>query len=134
MNQMPDNINFLLYADDDADDRMLLVETFYSIAPEVEVKTVSDGYATLEFLQTQTPPLPRLLILDLNMPGMNGKEVIEHLRADEFLNKIPIVVFTTSASASDREACARYGVDLITKPLDLRDLELAASRLLKYCA
>lgn len=125
--------NFLLYADDDADDRLLLTETFSHIAPGIDVITVPSGYATLEFLQNQTPPLPCLLILDLNMPGMNGKEVIEQLKKDEHYQKLPIVVFTTSANPSDREECARYGVDLITKPLDLKDLEQTVFQMLQYC-
>lgn len=133
MDQTNNIKDFLLYADDDADDRMLLVDTFGNIAPGMAVKTVPDGYATLEFLQKQTPPLPRLLILDLNMPGMNGKEVIERLKRNEHYRTLPIVVFTTSANPSDKEECARFGVDLITKPLDLKELEITASRLLQYC-
>lgn len=133
MNQNKNIPNFLLYADDDADDRMLLAETFFSIAPEINVKTLPNGYATIEFLQKQTPPLPCLVILDLNMPGMNGKEVIQHLKKDDHFKKLPIVVFTTSTNPADREECARFGVDLINKPLNLKDLEHTAFHLLQYC-
>lgn len=124
---------YLLYADDDADDRMLLVDAIGSIAPHYEVKTVPDGYATLKYLKDQTPPYPCLLIVDLNMPGINGKEIIRRLKQDLNYTMFPIVAFTTSANPSDKEECARFGVDLITKPLDMDALEHAAAKLLEYC-
>ena len=123
----------VLYADDDADDRMLLVEHITKVAPQYTVETVDDGFAALDYLNKRVEILPCLLILDLNMPGMNGKEVMQKLKADTRFQKLQIVIFTTSASPSDAKDCAKYGVDMVTKPLDLDDLKVAADRLLSYC-
>lgn len=123
----------VLYADDDADDRMLLSSTFQSVAPEVMLETVSDGYKALDFLANRKQQLPCLLILDLNMPGISGKEVMQRVKASSDFKSLPIVVFTTSANPADKADCARYGVDMITKPINLNELNLTANKLLSYC-
>ncbi|MEO6070162.1 MAG: response regulator [Chitinophagaceae bacterium] len=123
----------ILYADDDPDDLMLLQDTLQAVAPNIVVETVSNGREAIDYLTTQTPPMPCLVILDLNMPGMNGKEVMECLKKGQEFCNIPMVVFTTSSNPTDRDACARFGVDMITKPIDLYGFEKAASKLLSYC-
>ena len=123
----------VLYADDDADDRMLLSQTFQIVAPDVVLEEVPDGSQVLNFLKARKQELPCLVILDLNMPGMNGKEVMRLLKSDDDYQSLSIVVFTTSANPADRDECARYGVDMITKPIDLNDFERTANHLLTYC-
>jgi CheY-like chemotaxis protein len=123
----------VLYADDDPDDRMLLSDTFHSVAPDVEFKAVPDGFKVFDFLQNPNERKPCLLILDLNMPGISGREVMQRLKADTEFRSLPIVVFTTSSNPADRNECARYGVDMLTKPMDLREFEHAANALLNYC-
>ncbi|OJX80967.1 response regulator [Magnetospirillum sp. 64-120] len=85
---------------------------------------VCDGIEALEFLRKQGPyqdaPTPHLVLLDLNMPRMGGREVLEALRADPVLHKIPVVVLTTSDVESDIEASYRLGANsFITKPVDI---------------
>ena len=125
--------NVVVYADDDADDRLLLADAFQQVSTDHSVELLTDGFAVLDFLQQKTPPMPCLLILDLNMPGLSGKEVMEKLKTDPRYHKLPMVVFTTSSSPTDREACSMFGVDMITKPSDLREFEQTALRLLNYC-
>lgn len=124
---------YLLYADDDDDDRFLLVNIFETIAPNVAIKTVIDGYSTLDFLQNMTPPLPSLLILDMNMPGLSGIDVIERIRDKEKYKNLPIVIFTTSSRQEDLLKCIDHGVDFLTKPHDITEFERTAVRMLKYC-
>ncbi len=123
----------ILYADDDADDRMLLSSTFQTVAPNVKFEMVPDGFKALDFLEQRKEKLPCLVILDLNMPGMSGKEVLQRLKATTEFNAMPIVVFTTSANPADKAECARYGVDMITKPVDIDELTRTAHELLSYC-
>ena len=123
----------VLYADDDADDRMLLSQTFQIVAPDVVLEEVPDGHHVLAFLAARKQELPCLVILDLNMPGLNGKEVLRRLKSDDDFQSLPIVVFTTSANPADKDECARLGVDMVTKPIDLDDFERTASYLLTYC-
>ena len=123
----------VLYADDDADDRMLLSQTFQIVAPDVVFDEVADGHQVFNYLEARKENLPCLLILDLNMPGLNGKEIVRRLKLDDDYQNLPVVVFTTSANPADRDECAGYGVDLVTKPIDLGDFERTASHLLSYC-
>lgn len=131
--ERPDNSKLVLYADDDADDRMLLSDTFQTVAPHINFETVADGYEVLSFLQANDSKLPCLLILDLNMPGMSGKEVMHNLRDNLNYQKLPIVIFTTSSNPVDKDWCDLNGIEMITKPMDFNDFEKTASRLLSYC-
>lgn len=123
----------VLYADDDADDRLLLSSTFQTVAPDVKFETVPNGFKALDYLEERKEKLPCLLILDLNMPGMSGKEVMHRVKSVSEFESLPIVVFTTSSNPADKAECARYGVDMITKPIDLKELNHTASKLLSYC-
>lgn len=122
----------VLYADDDPDDRLLLADSLLAVAPDFRVETVADGFSALTFLQKQ-PELPCLLILDLNMPGMSGKELMRNLKAEKRFERLPIVVFTTSSHPADKQECANYGVEMFTKPLDLKEYERTANVLISYC-
>jgi CheY-like chemotaxis protein len=77
--------------------------------------------------------LPGLIILDLNLPGMDGIGIIDKLQQDKVFGSIPIVVFTTSASPTDQNTCARYRVDMITKPISFSVLTDTVKKLLSYC-
>ncbi len=127
------NNKVVLYADDDADDRLLLADAFEKVIEDHSLELLSDGVAVMDFLRDKTPPMPCLLILDLNMPGLSGTEVMEKLKGDERYNNLPIVAFTTSSSEADRAACSAYGVEMITKPGDLREFEATAVKLLSFC-
>lgn len=134
MTEEKESKRLVLYADDDADDRMLLTDTFQQVAPDFILETVPDGSAAMDYLQSTGNKQPCLLILDLNMPGMNGWEVMKKLKTDRNFQSLPIVVFTTSSNPADRQECARYGIEMITKPIDTVEFEQTASRLLSYCA
>lgn len=123
----------VLYVDDDEDDRMLLEDTFHMVAPDYKVESVQSGLEALEYLKQKNDQLPCLLIVDLNMPVMTGKEVIQQLKSDKQYENLQIVAFTTSSDPNDKADCAKYGVDMITKPLNLREFEKAAGRLAEYC-
>ena len=123
----------VLYVDDDADDRMLFVDALQHAAPGYIVETANDGYQAMDFLNRRRTSLPCLVILDLNMPVMNGKELMHKLKNDEEFRLIPMVVFTTSSNPDDRRKCAQYGVDMLTKPINYSDLTRIVKQLLSYC-
>ena len=123
----------ILYVDDDADDRMLLADALQIAAPHYIIETAKDGYQAIDFLDHRREKLPCLVILDLNMPGMDGKELIRKLKKDHELQSVPLVAFTTSADPSDRKLCAELGVDMITKPITFSDLARTVGQLLSYC-
>ncbi|NJL82568.1 MAG: response regulator [Chloroflexaceae bacterium] len=86
----------------------------------------SDGDESLDFLyhrQNLLPQLPSIIILDLNLPGTDGREVLQEIKQDQHLKQIPVVVFTTSSNPQDIEVCYRYGVNgYIIKPMDTERL------------
>lgn len=102
---------------------------------DFSVVEVENGKEALDFLEkarTQTE-LPCLIILDINMPILDGKETLSILKKTEAYKTIPVVIFTTSASEVDKLFCKRYGTEMITKPPSYRKLEDTIVRLLDYC-
>lgn len=80
-------------------------------------------YHTGEYVDSARAPRPAIILLDLNLPGTDGREVLEQIKKDEELKTIPVVVFTTSSNPKDIEVCYRYGVNgYIVKPIDIKKL------------
>lgn len=80
-------------------------------------------YHTGEYIDSTKAPRPAIILLDLNLPGTDGREVLEQIKKDELLKIIPVVVFTTSSNPKDIEVCYRYGVNgYILKPIDVNKL------------
>lgn len=123
----------IVYVDDDEEDRSLLSDALSLTAPHYDITTLEDGTAAVEFLQASKNDLPCLMIVDLNMPGMNGKELIATIRGNDAFDTLPIVAFTTSSSYLDKTECARHGVDMITKPITFTELKETVKQLTSYC-
>ena len=88
-----------------------------------ELHVVGDGEAALEFLRHQHPyegaPRPSLVLLDLNLPGMPGEEVLEAIKSDPALRRIPVIVLTTSRDEADvLRSYDLHANSFVTKPLD----------------
>jgi two-component system response regulator len=81
----------------------------------------------------QTACRPDLILLDLNMPGMDGRRFLEIIKADERLRSIPVVVLTTSSDTSDIESCYKLGASTyIQKPVSFDGLAKAVSTMKDY--
>lgn len=113
----------ILIAEDDADDRLLTSEAFAEIPQTHHLNFVEDGLDLVHYLQGkgqyQSSPraLPNLILLDLNMPKMGGIEALHQIKEDARLNKIPIVILTTSQREEDVDTCYNLGaVAFHTKP------------------
>lgn len=98
----------ILYADDDADDRLLTHEAMKASRLANDMFFVEDGEELLEFLNNEgkytdpkAAPLPHLVLLDLNMPRMDGREALIRMKGDPRLRRIPVVVLTTSNAETD---------------------------------
>lgn len=125
----------ILWADDDIDDLMLMRHVLQDLEDNYNITEVHNGQEALDYLQEikQTDALPCLIILDMNMPVMDGKETLAKLKKDEALKDIPVVFFTTSNSQMDKLYCQHNGVEMITKPPQYASLKEAVVRLLRYC-
>ena len=125
----------ILWADDDMDDLMLMRQVLQDLGDEYNITEVHNGREALDFLQQArlTHSLPCLIILDMNMPVLDGKETLARLKQDEELKNIPVVFFTTSNSQLDKLYCKRNGVEMITKPPKYANLKEAVQKMLHYC-
>ena len=128
--------NIVLYADDDPDDLELVQEAFSKYSRNVEVLTFSDGSGVISYLErlTEADPVPCLIILDINMPYLNGKEILVRLRQKENFAQVPVVLFTTSSQPLDEKFAVRYNAGFITKPIDLRQMERITAEFIDHCA
>ncbi len=125
----------ILWADDDADDLMMMRHVLLDMEQQYDIKEVTNGREALDYLETRkhANDLPCLIILDMNMPVLNGKEALSIIKKDDELKSIPLVFFTTSNSQMDKLYCKRQGVDMITKPPRYSELKTAVRRLVEYC-
>ncbi|MFD5635684.1 response regulator [Streptomyces sp. NPDC127077] len=114
----------LLVEDDMAD--ALLIEEALSERGARNLVQVTDGVAALEHLRAPATARPDLIVLDLNMPRMNGRELLRILKKDETLQTIPVVVLTTSAAPDDvADAYNSHANAYVTKPVNLEEFEQA---------
>ena len=128
--------NIVFYADDDLDDLDLVKEAFAQYSKNVEVLTATDGSKALAYLSNlkKYDTLPCLIILDVNMPVINGKETLLRLREMEHFQDIPIVLFTTSSQPLDKNFARKYNAGFITKPIDVKQMEFIADQFIEHCA
>ncbi len=124
----------ILFADDDPEDRELLKATLEEKGIQHEIVETANGREALLFLRSskslQNPPV--LILLDLNMPILNGRETLAIIKSEPETDAIPVVVFTTSSSPHDEAFCQKFDVEMITKPETTEELETVAERLMKY--
>ncbi len=126
--------NTILWADDDADDLHMMRDILKKNNRAFELIEVQNGKEAIDYLQNQPPDqLPCLIILDINMPVLDGKKALSIIKQSELFQSIPTVVFTTSNSELDRLYCQKYNTEMITKPPDYKSLQSAVLRLLDFC-
>jgi CheY-like chemotaxis protein len=104
-------------ADDDADDRLLMIEAINAIDPTIEVVESENGQELLTVLQSQTVLDRCLIILDMNMPKMNGLETLSNLRVIPQLASVPTVMLSTSGNPDMIDFAKKLGaLDYYIKP------------------
>ena len=126
----------IFLVDDDLDDAMLLKEAIQSTNDRFTFEHSLDGRTALELLKKAATDheLPCLVVLDINMPVLDGRELLAILKKEEELKKVPVVVFTTSSNPADLNYCKKFGVELIVKPFNMSMLKDIAKKILPYCA
>ena len=115
----------LLIAEDDSDDRRLIADAFAAVGIFDALRFVGDGSAVLDYLRQcgefsnrALYPRPHIVLLDLNMPRMDGREVLREIRADATLRDLPVLILTTSSAAEDEQQMLALGADgYLVKPV-----------------
>ncbi|ROS26050.1 response regulator [Cellulomonas sp. PhB150] len=113
----------VLLVEDDPGDRLLVQEVFEQHGAASALASVEDGQEALDYLYHRDThagaPRPTLILLDLNLPKVNGREVLERIKADADLAPIPVVVLTTSDAEEDIvRAYSAHANAYVSKPLD----------------
>lgn len=108
----------ILIVDDDADDREIIRDAFMNSIEEQEYTCIENGDKLIEYLEkNEFEYPPSLIMLDLNMPGKDGRETLKEIKSDRRFHNIPIIVFTTSSSQRDKVTSYDLGANcFVTKP------------------
>lgn len=125
----------VLLIDDDKDDLEMLQLALRDIDLEHRVIEARDGVQGLKMLNNflNKKQLPCLIVLDINMPRMDGRETLVRIKSDEQLSKIPIVIFSTSSSQLDRTFFEKYNTAYFVKPINFEALKTTAANLINIC-
>jgi two-component system response regulator len=120
---------FILVAEDDSDDRFLLQTAFKEKGFNDKVEFVENGVELLEYLtrvhddKTGNNSYPYFILLDLNMPKKDGREVLKEIKQHPVFKKIPIIVFTTTRNENEIRRCYELGANTyIVKPVSFEGL------------
>lgn len=121
--------------DDDVDDLSILKEAIKAADCDCTLITAPNGAEGLKLLEQlkMQGKLPCLIVLDVNMPVMDGRKTYVAIRGDETLQNIPLVVFSTSSSSLDKTYFQAMGAEYITKPVQFNQLLQVAQQFLHYC-
>lgn len=113
----------LLLADDDEDDCLFFKEALEELPVATHLTTVYDGEQLMQWLTTNTGPLPQALFLDLNMPRKGGCECLVEIKADQRLQQIPVIILSTSfvKEVADR-LCEKGAHSCMIKPASFSKL------------
>jgi len=127
----------VLYIDDDNQDVEFLRHIFGASGVPYDLADVDSGTKALKYLRNESPyqkaPRPDLILLDLNMPGKDGYEVLAEIKDDNDLKGIPVIVFTSSDSKIDIARSHRTGADhFLTKPMGLEGYPAILEALAKF--
>ena len=122
----------ILCVDDDDDDRDLIDGVIKEIDDSYKVLKASNGEEALGLLSS-AEALPCLILLDINMPVMSGKETLKRLKQDQGYSNIPVVVFTTSSNPSDEAFFSQFGVPVHTKPDKFHTMVSKVKTFLNVC-
>lgn len=130
----------ILIAEDDEEDRELIKEAFDECGLSNDIIFVNDGVELMDYLQRvgkysnkQEYPFPGIILLDLNMPKKDGRQVLLEMKADNELRKIPVTILTTSKSTEDVLKSYRLGVNsFIIKPVTFDALVNVLNMIGKY--
>jgi len=127
----------ILLVDDDPDAVVLMKKAFQGTGIPVEMSAVRSGDEAMEFLRGKgryaAVPCPDLILLDLNMPGKDGREVLSEVKGEACLSSIPVIVMTTSDAETDILASYRlHANSYIVKPVNLGGMFKAVEAINKF--
>jgi CheY-like chemotaxis protein len=127
----------ILVVDDDDADALMISEALESAQTDTTVRRVVDGREALDYLRRNgkfsDAHRPDLILLDLNMPRMDGRETLAAIKSDDTLKAIPVVILTTSGATPDIVASYQHRANAyVTKPFGLDDFEATVRQIDRF--
>jgi CheY-like chemotaxis protein len=130
----------ILVVEDNPEDFETTRRAFAKAGLDNNIHRCVDGDEALDYLfrhgdyaDPKTSPRPGMILLDLNLPGTDGRQVLARIKADDDLCRIPVIVLTTSADERDIQECYRFGANsYMQKPVDLEGFMAAVQRLTDF--
>ncbi len=134
---MKENNSFykqILIGEDDIDDQEILEEIFLSIDPKLILTFINDGQKIVSFLENTTAEnLPGLIILDYNMPHLNGAEILKSIQQNEKVKNIPKIIWSTANAERFKNICLQLGAcEYLVKPSSFSDLKNMIKGMLSF--
>lgn len=127
------NTQRILLVEDNPADAQLTLDAFRRTAPHVKIEVCEDGESALDMLLDPAVPLPQLVLLDLNLPGISGREVLQALRNDERTATLPVCILSTSRAEDDIvRAYLAHTNCYVVKPVDLSEFRAAVERIEQF--
>jgi CheY-like chemotaxis protein len=125
----------IFYAEDDLDDLFIVKQAFQSYDGAVNILHAHNGFEALEALHQlcDEDKLPCLILLDINMPGMDGREALIKIKQHDRLKHIPVAMFSTSSSTLDKQFAAKWDAGFFTKPLVYDEMEKMVDTFVALC-
>jgi CheY-like chemotaxis protein len=132
---MPINgTKLILIGEDDVDDQEFLKEIFNTVDPTFELVFLNNGRDVVAHVGKLRDSFPCLILLDYNMPGLNGSEILEELQKLPSTHAIPKVIWSTSGSSTFRNLCLQAGAtDYVIKPSNVNDLKKIVEYMVSIC-
>lgn len=130
MNNKP----LILLVDDDPDDLMLLRDAIESLGENFRFVEANDGRSALNLLRkcALDQSFPSLVVLDINMPILDGREMLAIMKSDTALKDLKVVVFTTSSNPIDINYCRQFNVAMFSKPFNITMLKNVALEIISF--
>ena len=128
----------ILLVEDDLADQKLIKKSLLDQKVANELHIVGTGEEALDYLHhrgdhTEASPRPELILLDLNMPGMGGKEFLRQIKADDKLKQLPVIILTTSESEKDiLDSYNLQASGYVNKPVSLADFNKVMEKIEEY--
>ncbi|MBB1283197.1 response regulator [Flavisolibacter sp. BT320] len=126
----------ILMVDDDEEDCMLLSDAFDELGYGSCIHYEENGEEAIRYLDQclAENSLPSMIVLDLNMPKLNGKQTLRHIKGVEALQNIPVIIFSTSLNPREKEECLALGAhSYVIKPASYKDSIETANSFYALC-
>lgn len=109
----------ILFVDDDEEDHLIMHRYFEELGKHEQVSFIKNGYDAIAFLDTASVSgsLPNLIVLDLNMPVLNGTQTLLQIKRNKDLSDIPVIILSTSENENEKRKCLSLGAEeYLVKP------------------